>query len=326
MPALLTEGGGPFLLESDDVAEFTTEDLISQVEEHLLGGDRDELNELANAIGYSDSTLTLTMPLSGMTQGSYFTLDLEVLYAKSVDNTSSVVTVRRGMLGSAPAAHDAGTLVYVNPLFTNWSIWRALNIEINSLSAADNGIFAVKSVELVTQPVQVTYDLPVANLDLRSLLEIRWNDVGAQRAWPKVPLRNVQMIRDLTTDTGTSGLSFRIDYNTTSGGANWVPGRRMVVRYAANFETLSTSMSDDAAATTGLGPTMIDIPAMGAAARLMGVRGAKRTFIERSVDTRRAAEVPAGAATGAYQVLMQIADRRIKSEAARLRQLFPDSY
>jgi hypothetical protein len=326
MPDLLTEGGGPFLLESDNEPAYTTADLISEVEEHLMGGDRDELNFLGADIADTDTTLTVEMPLSGIAEGSYLSIDLEVLYVKSVDETSQVATVRRGMLGSEPASHSSDIEVYVNPIFTHWSIWRALNVEISSLSAADNGLFAVSAFELTTLPVQVTYDVPAVNLDLRSLLEIRWDDVGAQRAWPRIPLRNVQMIRNLTTDTGTSGLSFRIDYNTSTGGANWVPGRRMVIRYAGDFTPLALDLADDAAATTGLGQEMIDIPALGAAARLMGVREAKRTFVERSVDTRRAAEVPAGSSARAYSVLMQIVDRRIKSEADRLRQLWPDAF
>lgn len=321
MPSILLESGGHRLLESTNLDPlYSTDDLISQVEEHLLGGDRDELNELANDIGFADDTLLLNMPLSGVSQGSYLTLDLEVLYVKSVDSTSQTVTIRRGMLGSTPAAHVANTLVYVNPLFTKWSIFRALNVEIVSLSAADNGIFAVKEFTLTTQPVQVTYDVPADNLDLRALLEIRWDEVSAERSWPRVPLRTVMMIRDLTTDTGTSGLSFRVDY------PSFIPGRRMVVRYAANFTTLSTSLTDDAAATTGLGATMIDIPALGAAARLMGVREAKRTFIERSVDSRRAAEVPTGSSARSAAVLLQLLNGRIKSEADRLRQLYPDAF
>ena len=100
----------------------------------------------------------------------------------------------------------------------------------------------------------------------------------------------------------------------------------MVIRYASRLQTLSSTLTDDAAATTGLLTNQLDIPALGAAARLMGVREAKRTFIERSVDSRRAAEVPAGSSARAAAVLMQLLNGRIKSEADRLRQLFPDAF
>lgn len=298
----------------------TTDSLITEVEDHLLGGDRDELNELGSGIADSDTTLTLAMDLSGVTEGSYLGLDLEVLYVKSVDSTAKVATVRRGMLGSTAAAHAQGALVYVNPLFSKWQIFKNLNIEISSLSGADNGLYAETAFTLVSSPVQKTYDIPLANNDIRKLLEIRYDAVGAERYWPVVPLRHCQVIRDVTTDTNNvSGLAIRIE-------ESFMPGRSLVVRYAGDFSPLSSTLSDNAAVTTKLGPTMLDIPALGAAARLMGVREAKRTFVERSVDTRRSAEVPAGSSARAAGVLLQLLSGRITSEAARLAQKWPDGF
>lgn len=296
---------------------MNTAELISEVEEHLLGGDRDEINRLSNAMDASQTTVTVDFPLQGATQGSYLCADLEVMYVWSVDNTSQVATIQRGVLGSTAATHASGTIVYVNPLFNKWAIFKALNVEVLSLSGADNGLFAEKSFTVITQPVQATYDVPALNLDLRQILEIRWDAVGPERYWPRVSPRNFSVIRDVTTDTGTSGMSIRID------APSFIPGRRMVIRYAGNFIPLTSTLTDDAS-LTGLGPTMLDIPAMGAAARLMGVREAKRTFIERSVDSRRAQEVPPGSSSRAAGVLLQLLNGRIKSEAARLRQLWPD--
>jgi len=58
----------------------------------------------------------------------------------------------------------------------------------------------------------------------------------------------------------------------------------------------------------------------------MGVREAKRTFVERSVDTRRAAEVPAGSSARAAGVLLQLLDGRIKAKPHELRQKWPDAF
>lgn len=298
----------------------TTADCIAETEDHLLGGDRDALNELSGALGTSDTTVTFAMPLDAISTGSYLGIDLEVLYVKSVDSTSSVATVRRGMLGSTAATHASGSLVYVNPLFSKWQIFKALNIEIASLSGADNGLFAETAFTLQTQAVQRTYNIPVANNDLRQILEIRYDAPGAENYWPVVPKRHFQVIRDLTADaSNTSLMSIRID-------DSFVPGRDMVVRYAGDFTALSSTLTADALTTTKLSATMIDIPAIGAAARLMAGRAAKRTFIERSVDSRRAAEVPAGASGQAYLLLKDVMSGRIKSEAARLRQRWPDAF
>jgi hypothetical protein len=298
----------------------TIADMISEVEDHLMSGERDAFNELDTDISDTDDTITFTMPFDPITVGAYLGIDLEVVYVKALDSTSSVATIRRGMVGSTATAHAAGALVYIDPIFSKWQIWKALNVEIDSLSGADNGLFAETAFTLQTQSVRRTYDIPVLNNDLRQILEIRYDSPGAENYWPEVPKRNCQVIRDVITDaTNTSGLSIRID-------DSFVPGRDLVVRYMGDFTTLTTTLTDDAVATTRLGPTMVDIPAIGAAARLMAVKGAKRTFIERSVDTRRAAEVPTNASSQAYMVLKDVMNGRIKSEAARLRQRWPDSF
>lgn len=293
-------------------------DMIGEVEDHLLSGDRDELNSLATPVTADDTTLTFVAGLSGITPGAYLGIDLEVVYVWSVDPTSKTAVVRRGMLGSPPDDHAADTLVYVNPLFSKWMIWKNLNIEIVSLSAADNGLFAQKSFELITKPVQKTYDVPAANVDIRQILEIRYLPPGPEKYWPLVRRRHYQMIRDVTSDdSAPSGLILRME-------ESFYPGRRLVVRYAGDFTELPLSLDADAAVASNLTANMLDIPALGAAARLMGVREAKRNLVERAVDSRRAQEVPSGGATRSAGVLLQLMNGRIKSEADRLRHLWPD--
>lgn len=294
----------------------TVDDLITEVEDHLLSGDRDELNALNASITDTATTLNLTYPAGGVVEGSYLAVDLEVMYVWSIDNTSQVVTVQRGMLGSDPASHLQGALVYVNPLFSKWQIFKALNVELVSLSAADNGLFSEKDFTVLTQSVQITYDVPADNADLRQVLEIRYDAVGADKAWPLVDRRSYQVIRDVTMDSDTAtGLAIRIERAFT-------PGRRLVVRYAGDFGTLPSALTADAAVATGMSDNMLDIPALGAAARLMGVREAKRSFVERTGDSRRSSEVPSGAASRSAGVLLQLLDGRIRSEAERLRQLW----
>ena len=300
-------------------ADFvSTDDLITQTEDILLSGARDNLNFLSKGIAAGDTTIELAQPLSGESAGSYLGCELEVMYVKSVDATAQTALVRRGMLGSPVGAHANDSIVYVNPLFSKWEIFKALNIEITSMSGADNGLFAEKSFTVLSQPVQKTYDVPAANLDMRKILEIRYDAVGPERYWPLVRSRQTQVLRDLQTDTGTSGLSIRIE-------EDFIAGRRLVVRYAGDFLPLSMDLNDNAAATTLLTTNMIDIPAMGAAARLMGFSAARRTFVQRAVDSRRAQEVPAGAAAAATGAFLSLLNGRIKSEADRLRHLWPDS-
>lgn len=294
----------------------TTDTLITETEGHLLSGDRDEQNRLTNTVAPTDTVLTFDFTLGGIQPGAYVCLDIEVMYVWSVNSTGGTATVQRGMLGSTPATHSGGTIAYVNPLFSKWQIFKALNVEITDLSSADNGLFQEKSFELVTQPVQKIYTVPAANLDLIKVLEIRWQEVGPEKLFPRVRPDRFQVVRDLNNrDTNETGLSLRIEDSFT-------PGRPLIIRYMANFTTLNL-ITDDVPSTTGLSPTMLDIPPLGAAARLMGVREAKRAFVERAVNSRRASEVPGGEAARAAGVLLQLLTARIKDEAARLRLLWP---
>ncbi len=295
----------------------TADTLITETEGHLLSGNRDEQNRLSNNISPTDETATFDFTLAGIAEKSYVCIDLEVMYVWSANATSKTATVQRGALGSTPAAHSAGTVAYVNPLFSKWQIFKAINVEIEDMSSADNGLFAERSFELVTQPVQKIYTVPAANNDMMDVLEIRWQEVGPEKYFPKVPKGKYQIIRDMNNrDTNATGLSLRMEYGFT-------PGRPLIVRYAAEFSPL-VAITDDVEATTGLTATMFDIPPLGAAARLMGVREAKRATVERAVNSRRAAEVPGGEAARAAGVLLQLLQSRIKNEGARLRRRWPN--
>jgi hypothetical protein len=295
---------------------ITCASLISDCERNLLAGDRDELNLLTNSAGAGDTTLTFTYGMNGIVQGSYIGLDLEIVYVWSV--AGQVATVQRGMLNTTAATHAASTLAYVNPKFSKFDIFNALNVEIADISPE---LFQVKSFTLTTQPVQLTYTVPAINTDLLDVLEIRYIRPDATFRWDRITRREFQVMRNMPTtgDGGfSSGMGIRIDPE-----AGIYPGRPMTVRYSAPFSPL-TALTDDAVAVTGLPVSSLDIPPLGAAARLMGVREAKRAFVESTMDTRRASEVPTGASARAAQLLLSLVQNRIRSEVQALRVQWPE--
>src|SRR5262252_1776898 len=274
----------------------TANDLVNDTENHLLGGDRDQLNRLTTA------------------------LDLETMYVWTAATTSA--TVQRGMLGTTPAPHNAGSVVYVNPKFSRSTIFDHLNIELRDLSAPPNGLWQTKEFTLTTFPVQRTYAVPAAHANLIDVLEIRWQPPGPDYRWSRIWRRDYQVIRELDpfdTQAGIggapAGIVIRID-------PALYPGRHLRVRYAAPFSELS-SLSDDVIRTTGLPSTALDIPPLVAAARLMALREAKRNFVEAQGDPRRSAEVPSGGAAKAAQALTAVANERIRTEYMRLQSQYP---
>jgi hypothetical protein len=296
---------------------ITTADLVSDCERFLLAGDRDELNALGAAVSdTTGTTFTFKNDLLGITQGAYIALDLEICYVWSTSESAKQATVQRGMLNTTPATHANGSLVYVNPKFSKYDMLKAINVELGDLAPE---LFQVKSFTLTSQPVQWTYTVPVGNTDILDILEIRYQPPDPTFSWPKVRRRDFQLLRNMPTtgDGGfSSGMGIRIE-------SPLYPGRPMTVRYGAPFTPL-VDLTDDAAATTGMPVGSLDIPPLGAAARLMGVREAKRTFLESTMDTRRASEVPVGAAGRAAALLISLVEARIRSEVETLRQAWPE--
>lgn len=292
-------------------------DLINQTEQHLLAGDRETMNVLTSSVVAGDTSMTFTYQPDGIDSGSYIALDLEVIYVLSI--AGNTATVLREMLGSTAASHAAGTLVYVNPKFSKWSMFNAINSEIVDLSGPPNGLFQVKDFTATTFPVQRTYAVPAQNTDLIKILEVRWIAPGPELRWDRVPRWGYDVLRNMPeagTGSFPSGMALRVE-------ETMYPGRPLNVVYAAPFTPL-TALSDDVATVTGLPTSSFDIPPLGAAARLMGVREAKRAFTESEVDTRRAAEVPVGANAKAAQTLLALLNERIKTEFIRLKQQWPD--
>lgn len=288
---------------------------LSEVEMNLLSGDKDERNTLAGAIDATQTQVTLTRSLEGAQAGAYLGADLEVMYVADVNDAAKTVTVVRGQLGSTPAAHADLTTVYVNPRFSRWAMWRALNAELRDLSAPPNMIFQVKDFQLTTQPTQVTYAVPAINTDIISLLELRYSFPDAVQAWPVVNRRLATVLRRMPTASFASGMALRID-------DRMYQGRPLQVRYVAPLGELA-DLTTDVFAQTGLPTTAADIPPLGAAARLMGVREAKRSFAENEGNSRRANEVPSGSAARAAAALLSVLNQRIKSEAMRLKSEYP---
>lgn len=296
---------------------LSTELWLSEVEMNLLSGDKDERNLLANSVDSTETTFTFSGPLEGIQAGAYLGIDLEQLYVVDAGSSSTTATVIRGQLGSIPTAHAAGAVVYVNPRFSRWQMLRALNAELRDMSAPPNMIFQVKDFQLTTQPVAMTYAVPAENTDIISLLELRYSYPDAYKAWPRVTRNTYSILRNMPTSDFASGMAIRLDENV-------YPGRTLQVRYAAPFTELDGLVTDVVAAT-GIPVTAVDIPPLGAAARLMGVREAKRSFTESEGDSRRSQEVPSGSAARAAGAILAVLNQRIRSEASRLKTQFPET-
>jgi hypothetical protein len=247
--------------------------------------------------------------IGGIQRGALLAIDLEVLHVWSV--ASLTATVQRGMMGSTGATHADDALVYVNPRFTDFQILQALNDELRSFTSPRHGLFQVKTVNLTYAAGTTGYDLTSVT-DLIDILEVRWKGYTTG-SWPL--LTRYTLTRDMATADFPSTKAL-----LTYEGAG--PGRTLRVRYKAPYVALATT-ADNVETVAGLQASALDIPPLGAAARLLAGREARRASYDAQPESRQAADVPPGSNRQAAGGLLALRDMRLREEAARLQQLYP---
>ena len=160
-------------------------DWIEKVWRRVYSGSADVTVQLESDISSADTTFNVTPNTqNAMRIGAILAIDLEVLYIVGYDN--GVATVVRGYEGSVAASHTAGTLVYIQPVYTKFDIGVALNDELLRLSSPSNGLFKV-GVETVTyNPVYMGYDLGSIPTDFLDVMEVRYKVPYPTRNYPAI--------------------------------------------------------------------------------------------------------------------------------------------
>lgn len=281
----------------------TTAELIHSARRWLQSSGRPEYNRLTNSETNSDVSIQFDFALGSISPGAVLGVDLEEMYVWSVAAPSA--TVQRGWNGSTAATHNAGAIVEVNPLFSSWRIFSEVNAELNSLSPQ---IYQIKTVS-VTVTSNTSYNLAA---DVIDVLAVQYNDYSGAD-WPQ--LGRWALLTNQDTSVFASGRALRL-FEAPA------PGRTLRVTYAAPLSTLAT-LTDTVETVSGIPASAVDIPAIGAAARLLSSREARRSQVDAQPEPRQAAEVPPGAARGAAAQLFALRDRRIREEAGKLSRLYP---
>lgn len=283
----------------------STSDLLHASRRWLQSSGRGEYNRMVGALTNVATTGTLEFTPISVGPQAVLAVDLEEMLVFT--NTGVAITsMQRGWNGSAAAAHAAGALVEVNPLFSDWRILNELNAELNSLSPQ---IYQVKTVT-ITATVASSYDLATDVLDV---LAVQYNSYGPSEDWPQ--LGRWALLTNQDTAEFASGRALRLFEMPA-------PGRTIRVTYAAPLGTLA-ALTDTVETVTGLPASAVDIPAIGAAARLLSSREARRSQVDQQPEPRQAADVPPGSARSAASQLFALRDRRIKEESAKLSRLYP---
>lgn len=288
----------------------TASDLIQETKRYLYSQHREPLNKLSGSHTDSQTTVTLAMdPGGNLNAGAYLSVDLEIMYVWSVSGTTA--TVQRGMLGSTAASHADGALVTINARFPDFAIFEALNADLDDLSTPASGLYQVVETTLTYNAAIQGYDLTDAT-NVINILRVRHDTPGPTKTWPEI--RRWQLKYQQPVSSYPSGMTLVL-YEQ-----GW-PGLSIRVTYSKMFDHF-TALTDTTT-SVGLSAQMDDIPPLGAAARLSGVREVARNFTEAQSDPRRAQEVPPNAQVAGATQLLRIRQQRIIAESQRLNNQYP---
>jgi hypothetical protein len=291
---------------------ITGNDLIEATLDFLTNASREEVNRLSSSINSTATQFNVDFALGGIQIGALLDIDLEVMRVLNVDGTSKSVTVARGQRGSTAASHTGGTLIQVNPRYSRWSIWRALNDEIASLAGA--GLFQMKTLDVTYNPSISGYDLTGVT-SAEDIYTVRYKVPGSTKEWGTLERSDWSFDPLAPTSDFPSGFALFVH----CGGYSGQPLR---VAYKAPFTQLS-SPSDVVETVTGIPVSMNDILVLGSAIRLHVGREAGRGAYETQAEPRRAEEVPVGSQVSAVTAWQRLRAARIDEERRRLQRRYP---
>jgi hypothetical protein len=295
--------------------------LIDETRGHLLAGMQEQRNRLLAPYTAGQTTLSFAYPIAGtntssITPGKVIEVGTTLFYVWATNQTANTATVQGGWDSTVDANQPVNATVTVSPRFPQARIVQALNEELSVLCAPTNGLFQMATLEFPYIAVVAGYDLPTAPNLILEVYDVRYDIPGPSKKWPRIERVNWRYESGAETSSFPSGQSLTL----SAGG---YPGFNVRVFYKAAFNPALTNLTADAAAATGMAATMLDIPPLGAAIRLMAGREIKRNFIEGQPDTRRSTEVPPGAIMRADTGLAMLRQQRIAEEKSRLQQLWP---
>ena len=196
----------------------TLQSMINQVLRRVQPGQHVESLILNGAYTAGSTSMSFNDPagtiLGNLRPETTIAIDLELFYVQAISGFTA--TVVPGYAGSTEAGHASGSLVYVNPRFTQFDIMQAINDDLNDLCSPENNLYQVKSVEITYSPATVGYDLTgVTNLiDIISIQQKQPYPVGY---WVPIPRKKRTLTAGADTTAFPSGYALRLNAGGDGG-------------------------------------------------------------------------------------------------------------
>jgi hypothetical protein len=277
-------------------------DLIADTRRMAYGSMNDQINLIDADAAAGSTTIVLELSVTGITPGMVLSSGLNVWYVKGVSPNDNNVFVIPGYDNSPQNAVSAGDMVFIKPRMTDWYAFGVLNDEIRSLSSPTAGLYKIGFWTVNSDSTYQTYDIPLANRDLMSLVRVRYRIPGTPDQWVDLP---------------TVSWRWQADQNRIQLLRNVPSSTEVQFVYKAPF-SVATALDDDIVEDCGLAETMVDIPVLGAASMLLRTTENRRNQITVQGDSRRSDEVVSGGNSSAADGMARMYRDRVNQEYIRL--------
>lgn len=273
--------------------------LCSGVRRFLSQNLNDELVVTAQDYTPGDSSIVLKTVGKRIGPGTLISWHEATLYVTAVSTTSNTVEVISGYDGGPDIAIPAGTVLRVNPRWSDYTLFNTVASVIGSLSSPSNNLYGIETENKVGMALNFYY--PVSDLiapRLLRVLQVR-ERTNASTDWARITNYDVSQV------PGNKHLrifTYAIEYE---------------ISYAVTIQK-PTSFADDAITDCGMAQTMLDIPVLGAASALMMGQEARRVHQRAQGDPRRSEDVPITGAANSASQLQRLFSQRVDEEYAAL--------
>ena len=299
---------------------YTLGQMTDSTLRQLRGTLRDTINILAVALDAptagTTETITFSYDISAINAGSLLSVGTETMYVIATTPSNLTCSVIRGYDGTTPATQPIGAQITVDPPWTRNEVQDRLRDEIRSWAPQ---LFKTAEVQIPVVEWQRGYDLGGITTPIIRILRVTAPQppyVGAPGAW------EVPGTSDISQANPTFPFRFQRNANPVefpSGNAVFLTGTilpyaglELTVAYATPFD-VDTSWTDatDMISAVGLNESDLDIPPMGAAARLLRLLVARRVQVNVRGQSRddQAVTVPA-ILQAATQLELTVAQRK----------------
>ena len=296
-------------------------DMINEVSMNLSGYtlQQDRATHITADVAATASTIAAPITLSLASTDSVgkgiVEIDEELFWVDNYDrvgNTATIAPYGRAYLGTTLAAHTAGTKVTIAPTFPRFTIKRAINDTINSISPS---LFAAKTTTITSNAAVAAFRLPTTGttLDIRKILSISYQTLGASKEW--TPIRSYRFDGNANTTAFTSGQTVSI--------YDYIPsGRTIQIAYATNAVPF-TSNTEVFTTQTGLPESCKDIIILGATYRLLSNLDPARASMVSPQADETDSKRPYGSSQSLTKQVYALFNQRLNEEIKKQQDKYP---